>query len=329
MNAPPELAALPVGAQLQDTLLVVDVHVRTLENGDPYTILILGNSTGRIPTEPFWLSRSNEVAGVRRGHAVQVIGEIAMYRERRQLKVVSVRHLPAGSVDLTRLLPSVGGTDRYWETLDGWRREITKPRLKAVVDLFYEDDAFRADYERCPGAVHGHHHAALGGLLKHTTEVAAIARAIGRTASSADMQLVLAGVLLHDIGKLEAYRWDALFDFTERGRLIGHVVLGALMLEHRLGEASPQVCTPGERDLLLHMLLSHHGRREWGSPVAPMTLEAEILHWADNASAKTASVAELLGDDENFPEGAVSLPQWGFERRRFYRGTSDWGAASG
>ena len=316
-----------MGAKVQDTFLVLAVSVRTQANGDPFTILTLGNSTGSIGTEPFWAERQRDVEGLHKGHAVQVIGEVGSYRNRPQLRVVSIRHLPEGSVNVNALLPSVGAVDRYWETLDGWRREITKPRLRRVVDLFYEDESFRERYERCPGAVRGHH-AQLGGLLKHTTEVAAIGRTIART-SGADGELVLAGVLLHDIGKIEAYSWDGLFDMTERGRLIGHVALGALMFERRIKEAAEPPCTERERDILLHLLLSHHGRLEFGSPVPPMTLEAEILHWADNASAKTASVAEALGDPSMFPAGMVSEPIRSLDGRRVFKGRSDWGAGDG
>lgn len=206
MAKPTDIAGLPVGARVQDTLLVLDVERRTTGEGNPFTVLTVGNSTGAIDTAPFWLDRELLVAGVHRGHVAQVIGEVETYRDRRQLKVTSLRVVPKETVDVRALLPSVGTVERYWETLDGWRAEISKPRLRRVVDLFYEDPDFRRDYEQCPASIRGHH-AQLGGLLKHTTEVAAIGRTIART-SGADPQLVLAGVLLHDIGKLESYRWD-------------------------------------------------------------------------------------------------------------------------
>jgi 3'-5' exoribonuclease len=323
MTTPLDIPSLTVGTQVEGTLLVRDVDIRSQPQGEPYTILVLGNATGAIATEPFWAERAAEVAGLARGHAVQVLGEVASYRDRKQLRVVSIRHLPSGSVDLGALLPSVGAVDRYWSTLDGWRHEIVKPRLRTVVDLFYEEDDFRRRYEQCPGATFGHH-ALLGGLLKHTVEVAAIARTIAKT-SGADIELVMAGTLLHDIGKLEAYTWDGTFDQTVRGRLLGHVVLGAMMLDRRLGETSPPACTDLERDILLHLILSHHGRLEFGSPITPMTLEAEVLHWADNASAKTDTVADALRDDANFPAGPVSASQRMLDYRRFWRGTSDWG----
>lgn len=325
MRKPTDLRALRLGSPLEETLLVMDVNVRTTQNGDPYTVLTLGNSTGHVQTAPFWLDQQDMIQGVRRGHVVQVISEVTAYRDRAQLLVRSLSLLPRASVDPKSLLPSVGSVDRYWSVLDGWRREMVKPRLRRVVDLFYDDESFRRRYEECPGAVRGHH-AALGGLLQHTTEMAAIGRAIAR-ARGADGELVLAGVLLHDIGKLESYRWDGVFDMTAAGRLVGHIVLGALMLERRLDEASEPPCTELERQLLFHLILSHHGALEFGSPVRPMTLEAEILHWADNASAKTASMADALHDDKNFADGPVSGPQWTLDGRRAFRSACDWGAA--
>ena len=321
---PTHIPATQVGDAVQDTFLVLEVDTRTLDSGDPYTLLTLGNKSGELSTEPFWPTRQKEVSGIRKGHPVQVVGEIQLYRKRKQLKVTSIRVLPEGSVELSALLPSVGPVDRYWEKIDGWRAEITKPRLKKALDLFFADDEFRMAYERCPASTRGHH-AQLGGLLKHTTEVAVIARAIARSCG-ADLDLVIAGVLLHDIGKLESYSWHGAFDFTVPGSLIGHVTLGALMLDRRLDEEEEPPCTEAERQVLLHLILSHHGRLEYGSPVTPMTLEAEVLHWADNASAKTASVGDALEADENFPDGPVSKPQWTLDRRRVCRTDSDWGA---
>ncbi|HXF94885.1 MAG TPA: HD domain-containing protein [Gemmatimonadales bacterium] len=297
MARPTDLPALRPGDRVQDTFLVLDARRKRFDGSD-YTLLTFGNATGRIASAPFWAEDQPLVEGVRPGHVVQVIGEVQEYRGRPQLRVTApLRLLPPGSVELERLLPSVGDVARYWETLDGWRRELANPRLARVISLFYDDDDFRARYQRCPASVAGHH-AALGGLLKHTVEVAAIARVIARV-SAADQDLVLTGALLHDIGKLEAYRWDTVFDYTDAHYLVGHVVLGALLLDRRLREEPEPPCTPEERAAVLHLILSHHGRREFGSPVVPATLEAEVLHWADEASAKTASLADALRGAED------------------------------
>lgn len=327
MAMPPNLKLVSLGERLQDPLLVLEVEQKTFGDKD-CTVLTLGNSTGRIPTAPFWGAEQATIAGIGRNDVVQVIGEIGQYRDRRQLKISSIRPLPKGSVDPRQLLPSVGDVSRFWKTLDGWREEIERPRLKRVLALFFDDDDFRRRFEECPASLSGHH-GELGGLLRHVCEVATIGRAIARVCR-ADHELVLAGALLHDMGKLESYSWDGAFEMTECGSLIGHVVLGVQMLERRLQRESERPCTDRELMLLEHLILSHHGKLEFGAAVPPMTLEAEVLHYADNASAKTASMVDALADAENFAgDGLVSSRTiWQLDRRRAYRGTSDWGSAS-
>lgn len=322
----PVLPDLPVGARVQDPFLVMDVEARGGDN--PHTIITLGNATGRIQTAPFWSSDAPRIAGIGRGNVVQVIGTVGSYRDRRQLAVDSIRVLPRSEVDWRSLMPSVGDVRRYWEAVDRWRGRIQGPRLAATLGLFYDDPDFRTRYGECPASTAGHH-AALGGLLKHTCEVAHIALETARLFAQADPDLVLAGVLLHDIGKLESYRWEGAFDVTVPGSVVGHVVLGALMLDRRVREASRPPCTEQELLVLEHLILSHHGKLEFGAPVAPMTLEAEILHYADNASAKAASMADALADGENFSgDGAVSSRTiWQIDRRRAWRHGSDWGKA--
>jgi 3'-5' exoribonuclease len=324
MTAPPDLSNLVPGDRVQDPFLVLEVETRTGDH--PHTVLTLGNSTGTIQTAPFWPEDGPKIAGIGKRAVVQVIGEVASYRDKRQLKVSSIRVLPIGTVEPARLLPSVGEVRRYWSYLDRLRSEIRGPRLRGVLDLFYEDPEFRKRYEECPASTAGHH-AELGGLLKHTSEVAAIAVAIAR-AAKAEEDLVVAGVLLHDIGKLDAYRWDGAFEPTDLNALHGHVVLGALMLDRAVRAQTPPPCTDQELAILLHLVLSHHGKQEFGAPIPPLTLEAEVLHYADSASAKTASMSEALRTAANFAEGALVSSQgvWQVDRRKVYRGTSDWGA---
>jgi 3'-5' exoribonuclease len=329
MSAPPQLKHLAQGERIQDALLVLEVEQRTYPPDKECTVLTLGNHTGRIVTAPFWNADQAKVDGIAKGHVVQVIGDVGAYRDKRQLNVSSIRVLPRGSVDPRALLPSVGDVGRYWDTLDRWRAEIRAPRLRATLALFYDDAEFRRRYEACPASLRGHH-AELGGLLKHTCEVALVGRAIAKVCR-ADPDLVLAGALLHDMGKLESYAWESVFEMTECGALLGHVVLGTLMLERRIKSASPSPCTDQELMLLHHLILSHHGLLEHGAPVQPMTLEAEVLHYADNASAKTANMADVLADPEHFPNEALvsANPLWQIDRRRAYRGRSDWGLGAG
>lgn len=327
MAEPPALPALQPGDRLQSPLVILEAAVRG--SGDTaHTILTFGNASGRIDSAPFWPGEQHLVQGVRRGQVVQVIGEIQLYRDRRQLKVSSLRVLPRQSVDRRMLLPSIPDPAPFWEVLDRWRAEIRGPRLRTVLGLLFDDPEFRRRFEECPASL-TNHHAILGGLLKHTAEVATIARAISR-ASGADGDLVLAGVLLHDVGKVESYRWDTHFEMTDAGTLLGHVVLGAQLLDRAVQQAVSPPCTDEELLLLQHLILSHHGKHEYGAPVLPMTLEAEVLHFADNASAKSASMAEAIANPENFgDDDQVSARRiWSVDNRKVYRGRSDWGAGN-
>ncbi len=318
-SAPVSLPNLALGDRVEDTLLVYDFEQRTQSDGSPFAILTLGNNSGRLKTAPFWSSEMHKVEGLEKGAVVSVIGEIGEYKNDRQLKVASIRSMPREMADWARLLPSVGDGAPLWAYLDKWLGEMADGPWRKAVRLFYDDEGFRARYERCPASL-ANHHAALGGLLKHTVEVGAIAQRIAK-ACGASWDLVLAGVLLHDIGKIEAYSWDGLFAMTEAGSLVGHVVLGSLMLDRRLDEEERPPLSDAERLVLQHLVLSHHGELEFGSPVRPMTLEAEVLHLADDASAATANFASALRESANFRDGeSVSRPIWTLDRRRVYRG---------
>lgn len=324
MASPPDLRQLAVGDRLESPLLVLEVEHRDSGAGG-FATLVFGNAGGRLPSAPFWAEDQPRIRGITRGDVVWVVGEVGQYNGKRQIKVASIRHLPRGEVDWRRLMPSVPDVRLCWEAIDRWRAGIRQPRLAASVNLFYDDPDFRRRFQECPASVQGHH-ARLGGLLEHTCEVASIGRSIGK-ACRADVELVIAGALLHDIGKLEAYSWNGAFEHTERGSLLGHVALGLLMLDRRLREQGSVPCTEREVIILHHLIASHHGRPEFGAAVPPMTLEAEVLHFADNASAKTASMADAVTDPDNFAgEELVSAKAlWQLDRRRAYRGRSDWG----
>ena len=319
------LASLEPGARLKGHLLVLDIERRTLGGRDA-TVLTFGDASGRLPSAPFWGETQHRVGGLARGDVVEIVGRLGAFRGRRQLEVATIRRAPRERVDPKTLLPAVTEVASCWTALDRWRGDIRPGGLARVIALFYDDPAFRSRYEKCPGSPAGHH-AALGGLLRHTFEVAAIGRAIAAVAG-ADTDLVLAGALLHDIGKLEAYSWSGPFDHTPAGALLGHVVLGARMLDRRVRDRVEPPCTPPELDLLLHLVLSHHGKLEFGAAVPPMTVEAEILHYADDASAKSAGVADAVRDAANFTGPAVlSARLWQLDRRRVYRGRGEFDAA--
>lgn len=328
MSVPLDLPSLVVGDEVHHPLMVQEVIAK---GGDhPRTSLVFGNRTGRIESAPFWAGQDEMIRDITRGMVVQVVGRVSSYRNSRQLETTSVRVLPKGSYALADLVPSVGPVDKFWDYLDSTRSKLVAPRLRAVLDLFYTDEAFRLAYQECPGAPGAGHHAALGGLLQHTGEVVAIARQMARVAH-ADEELVTAGALLHDIGKIRCYDWQTgVFDTNARGRLVGHVVEGANMLRDAIQHTTPPPCTDEERLLLEHLILSHHGRLEYGSPVRPMTLEAEILHFADDASARTATITEAYQSPELFPDAAQvsSRRIWQLDNRYLFKSAADFGRSA-
>jgi 3'-5' exoribonuclease len=328
------LATATIGERVQETFRVVERAERTRAGGEPYVVLTLGNATGQIDTEPIWsnLLDSGWADGAIRGALVQVIGELTRYTargsSRRQLKLSApLRALPRESQPLDDFIPHVEeSSEQLWDRLDKVRHEIRSDRLRAVLALFFDDEPFRLRFERMPASISGHH-SMRGGLLLHVGEVAWIGRTIAR-AMRAHVDLVVAGALLHDIGKVEAYdlTWEG-FVRTPAGFLEEHVVLGSLLLQRRLADAGQDLCTPAQQLELQHLILSHHGRLEYGSPVRPLTAEAEILHQADQASARTAAVQEALADDEAFRDGAAFGDRsrlWLVEGRSLWRTDGGW-----
>lgn len=329
---PFDLRSASIGDRVQHEFLVRERVERTTRAGAPFIVLTLGNASGSIDTAPIWSERLEWCAGADRGRIVQVIGDICTFGDdhsrKRQLQLTApLRVLPADEFDPSEFLERIDvPLERVWDGIDKLREGVGSRTLRAAVDLFFADDQFRVEFERAPGSVNGHH-AKLGGLLLHVFEVASIARHVARTVRHANADVVVAGALLHDIGKVEAYAVSAQgFSHTTVGMLLGHVTLGALMLDRRI-TGSQLSLTKAQHNELLHLVLSHHGALEFGSPVQPMTPEAEIVHWADEASAKATDMLEEMCDPDLFPPGApgeISAKRSWRLGRRLWRRTDSW-----
>ena len=329
--APLNLQELGVGARVQHPLLVFDRAEKTTGAGDPFVVLTLGNATGKLDTAPIWSDKLTWADGASAGQVVQAIGHISLYGKngtsKRQLQLTApVRPLPLDPSRVEEFLPKIAGDcTRLWDWIDEKRARMESAKLRRVLALFFDDDDFRLRFERTPGSTAGHH-AKLGGLLLHTFEVAHFARTAAKTTRSANADLVLAGALLHDIGKVESYEiGPGGFTYTPCGLIVGHIVLGVLMLERRLAALGQKVCSDAQLLDLQHMILSHHGKPEYGSPVEPATVEAEILHWADEASAKANDMSEALEDPDGFLDGGeVSSKRIWRVGRRVWRRPHGW-----
>ncbi len=239
-----------------------------------YTILTLANSSGTIATAPIWLKDQRVVEGVEPGQCVQVIGQVTRYRSTRQLSVTSLRRLPEDSGEWRRLMPSAGDPDRFWGIVERWRSDLSSGWSR-IVSAVYDDDELRHRLTECPQSCDPRT-AYLGGLLRHVVELGAVARALARV-RRADMDLVMTGVLLHEVGKLEAYRWEkGIVEVTEAGRLIGTQVLSLQLVRRRWQALEPAPFGHTERELFDHLVLAQPDGDEPGA-VRAATLEARIV----------------------------------------------------
>lgn len=316
-----DIAHLQPGSRVQHELLVLDRADKETRDGKPFARLTLGNASGRLETAPIWTEQLSWVAGAVKGMVVQAIGTVGEYAGKRQLSLTApLRVLPRDGANVESFLPRIARkTEELWHWVDQQRAALTSAKLRIALDLFFADDAFRQDFERAPGSTTGHH-AQVGGLLLHSVEVAGIAQGIART-MHANVELVTVGALLHDIGKVESYSVSATgFDHTTSGHLLGHLVLGTLMLDRRLRALPVGTLSELQELELQHFIQSHHGSLEFGAAVPPMTLEAEILHWADQASAKSADVTDTLANDEHFGDDAFTQRRpWPVQKRLWRR----------
>ena len=328
--APLDVPALTPGDRVQHELLVRERAEKKTSAGDPFVVLKIGNRSGAIDTAPIWSDKLEWAAGADPGRVVQVIGDVSLYGRngtaKRQLAVTApLRVMPAEHFRADEFLPQVDeDVARLWEKLDRARRSVRSAPLRAVLDCVFGDDVFREQFERAPGSTKGHH-AKIGGLLQHTVEVANIAVTSARAIRKASVDLVTAGALLHDVGKVEAYEiGPGGFAATPCGLLVGHVVLGLLHVERRLTTLGDPPCTEGQLLEVRHMILSHHGKLEFGSPVVPMTLEAQIVHQADDASAKATDFLDAFDDAELWADGGpFSKRSWQLGRQVWKR-EHDW-----
>ncbi len=316
-----DLSKLQPGSRIQHELLVLDRADKETRDGKPFARLTLGNASGRIETAPIWTEQLSWVAGATKGAVVQAIGTVSEYAGKRQLTLTApLRVLPSDSVRAESFLPRIARKpEELWGWVDQQRSALTSITLRTALDLFFADDVFRLDFQRAPGSTTGHH-AQVGGLLLHSVEVASIAQGIART-MRANVELVTVAALLHDIGKVESYSVSASgFGHTSAGHLLGHIVLGSLMLDRRLRALPAGTISAAQELELQHFIQSHHGSVEFGAAVPPMTLEAEILHWADQASAKAADVTDTLANDEHFGDEAFTIKRpWPVQKRLWRR----------
>lgn len=273
------LADAEEGQVLEGTFAVREARLMSFKNRPGnYLQLVLADPSG-VMTAKVWNDAEPLHARLAPGAVVRVQGKVQAYQNTLQLVVDQVEVCPAGSYAPEDFLPvSPRPLDEMKDELRSRVNGLQQPALRRLVRAFALDAKLFQAFCRAPAAM-VHHHAYLGGLLEHTLNVMKLAQGIAAGYPEVDADLLLAGALFHDIGKVKEYSWGTTIQYTDQGRLLGHIVMGVQVLDSLLARV-PEF--PERLRLhLLHMVVSHHGEYEWQSPKRPKFLEAYILHRAD------------------------------------------------
>lgn len=282
---------LKEGDRFSDLFLIKNVREGETRAGKPYLVLTVMDKSGEV-SGPLW----ENVAALHKicvaGEVVRLTGTVQSYRETLQLRIDEISQLPQQEIDLDHFYPaSPRNIDQMAGELQSLVRSIADPFLKKLLKQFFKKEQSWLQFQQAPAAK-GIHHAYRGGLLEHSLSVAKVADFLAQHYDGVDRSLLLAGALLHDIGKLQELQMDSgLVDYTVRGRLKGHLVIGSEMVAQAAGKIRD---FPDELlEQLQHLILSHHGRHEFGSPAVPMTVEAFILSFLDDLDAKMNITEQL------------------------------------
>lgn len=257
---------------------------------DFYVRMKLADKTGST-TANIWNNAKQLSDKFKEGDLIKIKGIVITYNAQIQITVNKVRVLDADEYDLMEFIESTTkDIDKLSETLFGFIEKISQPHLKKLLKSIFEDKEFFKSFAEAPAAKTWHHNY-LGGLLEHTVSVAKLCEFLAHQ-YPADRDLLISGALLHDIGKVFEYSTKPVIEFTLQGRLIGHLSLG----DQFVGDKAKMIdnCSPLLITKLRHLILAHHGEYEKASVRLPQTLEAVILHHADNLDAQTVGVQQLI-----------------------------------
>jgi len=284
-----DLATFEEGKLFDGFFLVLAKQQRTTKTNKPYLNLMLGDKTGQEEARVWEPGDPRIAKEFDRGDVVKVRGSASRFDGRLQLKIDQLRLALPLEIDKTDLLPATTyDVNELWDKLESTIASFSNPDLKRLVEAVLADPAIALAFREAPAA-RQLHHAWLGGLLEHVVSLLGLAERVAAHYSLLDRDLLLTGVILHDIGKTRELSWAIGFEYTVEGILLGHIQMGVELVEktiEKLGDFPPRLKT-----LVVHMILSHHGKLEFGSPKLPMIPEALALNFVDDFDAKMQAVA--------------------------------------
>ena len=288
---------------ITSNFVVVVKQVKPKKTGEPYLALTLGDRSGHIEAK-MWDNVQDALDAFEQDDFVKIKGLLNKYKNRFQITIHKLRRLGDSEVDFSDYLPkTTKDIGELWQTLAGYVASFQNVHLKALVESFMADPEIAEAYRMAPAAK-TLHHAYIGGLLDHVVSLCRSCDLVSRNYPQINRDLLLTGAFLHDIGKIHELTYNRSFSYSTRGQLLGHMVIELEMLQAKI------VLVPGFPDelktLVEHLIISHHGQYEFGSPKLPMFPEALMLHYLDDLDSKMESMRahfERGGDSEGFWTG--------------------------
>ncbi len=283
------------------SFVVSSKQVKPRKTGELYLALILADRSGQLEAK-MWDNVPEALNTFEEDDFLKVKGLINRYKNRFQLTIHKLRRLQDAEVDFTDYLPKTDkNIDELWDTVAEYVESFQDQHLKALVKAFMADPQIAAAYKQAPAAK-ALHHAYIGGLLDHVVSLFRLCELVCRNYPQVNRDLVLTGAFLHDIGKIHELSYTRSFAYTTRGQLLGHMIIELEMLHDKLGQV-PDFPEP-LKVLLEHLIISHHGEYEFGSPKLPMFPEALLLHYCDDLDSKMESMRA------HFEREAASEDAW-------------------
>ncbi len=274
-------------------------ELRMTKNNKPYLHLELGNATGRIGAK-LWEEAETYYAKVAEGKIVKIKGIVELFKETKQLNIKKIRLAKKeDKVQSQDFIPhSRKNIDTLWEKMEAKIASITNPHLKKLIDKVLYENNWADKFKTAPGGKLWHH-AYIGGLCEHTLSVCEICETMSTLYPHCNRDLLMTAALLHDIGKIDEYGYEKGFiDFTDQGRLWGHISIGAQLVRKAIEGIEKESSFPLElKKNLIHLILSHQGEYEHGSPVLPQTMEAIILYYSDEMDSKANAFQHIIERD--------------------------------
>jgi len=281
------------------SFVVASKQVKAKKTGEPYLALTLSDRTGQLEAK-MWDNVTGVMETFEQDDFIKVKGLLNKYNGRFQLTIHKLRRLEEHEVDPADYLPKCPrDTEELWRELSAFVATFQNPHLKALIEAFMSDPELAAAYKTAPAAK-TLHHAYIGGLLDHVVSLFRLCDLAVRNYPQIDRDLLLTGAFLHDVGKIHELSYGRSFAYTTRGQLLGHMVIELEMLHAKI--AAVAGFPDGLKTLLEHLIISHHGQYEFGSPKLPMFPEALMLHYLDDLDSKMESMRAHLERESGYDE---------------------------